>query len=114
MDYLLLLRGVNVGGKHRMPMALLRDQLIQTGLKKPASYINSGNLFFTSDKSRKEIWDSLNQLFQSHYEFPVTFQIIDALNLTEIMAQSPTWWGQDSEWRHNTLFKLAGNLSLTN
>ena len=46
--YALLVRGINVGGKNKVVMAQLRQELTELGLEKVETYINSGNVFFTS------------------------------------------------------------------
>ncbi len=46
--YALLVRGINVGGKNKVVMAELRQELTELGLGKVETYINSGNIFFTS------------------------------------------------------------------
>lgn len=44
-----LLRGINVGGRRRLPMADLRAALEQTGLREVRTYIQSGNVVFETD-----------------------------------------------------------------
>jgi uncharacterized protein (DUF1697 family) len=44
-----LLRGVNVGGAGKLPMAEFRAMLAELGLKDPRTYIQSGNAVFDSD-----------------------------------------------------------------
>lgn len=48
--YIAFLRGINVGGKQKMPMAVLREVLEQAGFENVATYIQSGNIVFTSSK----------------------------------------------------------------
>ena len=48
MVYILLLRGVNVGGKNKVSMGDLKKTLLDNGFEDVDSYINSGNLFFKS------------------------------------------------------------------
>ncbi len=48
--YLVLLRGINVGGKNRVPMAALRTLLEGMGYSKVSTYIASGNVLLESDK----------------------------------------------------------------
>lgn len=45
MKYVLLLRGINVGGKNKVSMSKLKEQLLSIGFENVSSYINSGNLF---------------------------------------------------------------------
>jgi uncharacterized protein (DUF1697 family) len=44
-----LLRGVNVGGRNRLPMAELRALAEGLGLREVETFIQSGNLLFSSD-----------------------------------------------------------------
>jgi uncharacterized protein (DUF1697 family) len=46
--YVALLRGINVGGKNKVPMAALKALLEQLGLEDVRTYIQSGNAIFTS------------------------------------------------------------------
>jgi uncharacterized protein (DUF1697 family) len=47
--YVALLRGVNVGGARRVAMADLRDLVESLGHKRVRTYIQSGNVVFTTD-----------------------------------------------------------------
>lgn len=49
---LALLRGVNVGGRARVPMAELRDVAAGLGLSDVRTYLQSGNLLFTAPGAR--------------------------------------------------------------
>ena len=44
--YIALLRGINVGGHRKVPMAELRELLTKIGLSNVKSYIQSGNVIF--------------------------------------------------------------------
>ena len=46
--YVALLRGINVGGHKKVPMAELRELLTNTGLLCVRTYIQSGNIVFES------------------------------------------------------------------
>ena len=48
--YVALLRGINVGGKTTLPMARLRELATGCGLGAVRTYIQSGNLVFTSSE----------------------------------------------------------------
>jgi uncharacterized protein (DUF1697 family) len=57
--YLALLRAVNVGGKNKVPMKELRQELEAAGLKNVQTFIQSGNVVFEADA---KIADSLPSL----------------------------------------------------
>jgi uncharacterized protein (DUF1697 family) len=46
-----LLRGINVGGRNKVPMADLREVATSLGYTDVATYIQSGNLVFTADEA---------------------------------------------------------------
>jgi uncharacterized protein (DUF1697 family) len=47
--YSALLRGINVGGHKKVPMAELRELLTKSGLENVQTYIQSGNVIFHSN-----------------------------------------------------------------
>ena len=59
--YLVLLRGINVGGKNKVPMAALRDLLEELGHTDVRTYIASGNAILSSDRSAAAIKRQLEE-----------------------------------------------------
>ena len=53
--YAALLRGVNVGGHRRVPMAVLRDVLAALGHTGVTTYLQSGNAVFRSDEPDADV-----------------------------------------------------------
>jgi len=106
MDYLLLLRGINVGGKHRVTMADLRDYLTAAGFTYVHSYINSGNLLVTSNQPQADCETTVQQVLASHFDFPLPFRLLAQPEFLADLAQAPEWWGANKQLRHNALFKL--------
>src|ERR1700761_1607705 len=47
--HIALLRGVNVGGANRLPMAALKAMLTDLGFGRPRTLLQSGNAVFDSD-----------------------------------------------------------------
>lgn len=47
--WIILLRGVNVGGHNKLPMADFRDLLTRLGFRDVATYIQSGNAVLSTD-----------------------------------------------------------------
>ena len=54
VQYLALLRGINVGGKNLVKMADLRLAVEEMGLADVATYIQSGNLLFSAPRQKRE------------------------------------------------------------
>ena len=65
--YLVLLRGINVGGRNKVPMAALRELLESHGHTKVSTYIASGNVILRSDQSaaaiKRELEEALPKTF---------------------------------------------------
>ena len=52
--YIAFLRGVNISGKNKVPMAELKEEFERLGYKEVRTYLNSGNVIFFSDENDME------------------------------------------------------------
>jgi uncharacterized protein (DUF1697 family) len=104
MDYILLLRGINVGGNHRVVMADLRAQLTAAGYLNVTSYINSGNVMFTA--TTPDVSAAVKKVLTDNYAFPISFVVLTAQDYLDAVDAAPAWWGVPGDLRHNALFKL--------
>ncbi|EMI23217.1 DUF1697 domain-containing protein [Rhodopirellula europaea] len=52
-SWIALFRGINVGGKNKLPMAALRSTLESIGCQTVRTYIQSGNVVFTCESTSK-------------------------------------------------------------
>lgn len=80
--YVALLRGINVSGHKKVPMAELRDILFKVGFVNVQTYIQSGNVIF---RSTEEDIQKLTQIIQKEiknyfdFEVPVLIKTNDEL-----------------------------------
>jgi uncharacterized protein (DUF1697 family) len=51
--FIALLRGINIGGNHPLPMKELSALLTEMGLRDVQTYIQSGNVVFRCDEKNK-------------------------------------------------------------
>ena len=58
MTCIALLRGINVGGSHLLPMKELKVLFEQNGCRDVQTYIQSGNVVFRSPKADARAWPS--------------------------------------------------------
>lgn len=107
MRYVLLLRGVNVGGKNKVVMSELKGLLEREGFSDVDSYINSGNLFFASDESVENIVLNIEKVLEENYEFSIPFVLLSKEEYLEEMAGLPEWW-KDEFARKDILFFSRG------
>ena len=95
MVYVLLLRGINVGGKNKVIMSELKKKLLDEGFEKVDSYINSGNLFFSSALSPENCISKIARLLDLNYDFSIPFAVISREEYLEERAALPDWWQED-------------------
>ena len=105
--FALLVRGINVGGKNKVVMAELREELQTIGLDVVETYINSGNIFFESAASKAELVDLLGHFFRDHYPFIQSFSLFSAEDYAQDLAALPAWWQEDLA-RKDVLFYTEG------
>ena len=131
MRYVLLLRGINVGGKNKVVMSELKELLKSEGFSEVDSYINSGNLFFTSSESVEKIVSKVEKLLEynlrqqilkrllfvpqqklleKNYDFSIPFALLSKEDYLEEMVGLPKWW-EDEFARKDILFYSQGTNS---
>jgi uncharacterized protein (DUF1697 family) len=76
-----LLRGINVGGKHRVPMAELGRVATRLGWLDPVTVIQSGNLLFTAACDEPAAAKVLEEALADQFGFavPVVVRRVDTL-----------------------------------
>ena len=105
--YALLVRGINVGGKNKVVMAQLRQELAELGLENVETYINSGNIFFDTNMARIQLVESLQGFFGVHYPFIKSFSLLSQEDYEEELRTLPAWWFQEMA-RKDVLFYTEG------
>ena len=105
--FALLVRGINVGGKNKVVMADLRQQLTDLGLGQVETYINSGNIFFTTDLPRTQLAECLSTFFENHYPFIERFSLLSREDYEAECANLPEWWTEEMA-RKDVLFYTEG------
>ena len=107
MRYVLLLRGINVGGKNKVVMREFIDLLAAAGFEEPASYSNSGNLFFSSDDHKESCISKIRALLGKNYDSPIPFALLTTEEYLEERAALPAWWHGEMA-RKDVLFYACG------
>jgi len=109
--YVALLRGVNVGGKNKLPMAALRTCLEELGCRDVQTYIASGNVIFRSDKNASEIAKEIEETLPK--KFTLDAEVISILILTHdqlraIVLQAPKGFGAEPGTYYSDAIFLIG------
>jgi len=70
--YIVLLKGINVGGHKKVPMAELRELLAKSGFEDVQTYIQSGNIILKSSEKSSLIENKIHEAIFSHFGFEVS------------------------------------------
>mgnify|MGYP000852606772 CR=1 FL=1 len=88
--YIALLRGVNVGGHKKIPMAELRRYLSKEGLKNVQTYIQSGNVIFQSSEENIEKLElKMHNAINKYFGFEVPILVKTPEGLQQIFDACP-------------------------
>ncbi|MFG3282317.1 DUF1697 domain-containing protein [Streptomyces sp. NPDC048111] len=88
--YAALLRGINVGGNRKVPMAELRRLLQELGHGAVRTYLNSGNAVFTSASGDQDaLAADLSAALEKHFGFTVACMVRDGAYLRSVLDACP-------------------------
>lgn len=88
--YIALLRGINVGGRNRLPMRELVQILEALGLKNVQTYIQSGNVVFQSERTDTvELAPAITDAIEESHGFAPQVFVLDIEALQEAMVANP-------------------------
>ncbi|MEU5920449.1 DUF1697 domain-containing protein [Streptomyces sp. NPDC047141] len=89
--YAALLRGINVGGRHKVPMADLRSLLEDLGHTDVRTYLQSGNAVFTTDTGASEetLGTALGDAIEARFGFRVDCLVRDGDYLAAVADACP-------------------------
>jgi uncharacterized protein (DUF1697 family) len=88
--YAALLRGINVGGKHKLPMKDLVEVFAAGKCKDVRTYIQSGNVVFTcSDAVFEGLCPSLEKEIEARFGFPVPVVVRSHQQLAQVASNNP-------------------------
>ncbi|EOR25042.1 MULTISPECIES: DUF1697 domain-containing protein [Clostridium] len=105
MIYVALLRGINVGGKNKIDMKLLKETFILAGMESVITYINSGNVIFTDMKHTKsEIAEFLEEAIFRDFQLNIKVLIRSQNDFEHMMKILPESWKNDKTMRSDVLF----------
>jgi uncharacterized protein (DUF1697 family) len=88
--YIALLRGINVGGHKKVPMAKLRVLLTKSGLEDVKTYIQSGNVIFQSSETNKDKLEAvIHKAILDHFGFDVPILVRSKEEINDILDNCP-------------------------
>jgi uncharacterized protein (DUF1697 family) len=109
--YVALLRGINVGGRNKVPMARLREAVEGAGHADVTTYIQSGNVLFRSSAPRKEIESDLEHALEAQFGFPIVVVVRTHAQLRAVVADAPPKFGTAPDTYHSDAIFLRSPLT---
>ena len=89
-SHVALLRGINVGGRNKVPMAELREVAAALGHTEVATYIQSGNvLFSTAETDNAKLAAALESAIEDRFGLWSPVVVLSRDELAEVLSANP-------------------------
>ena len=103
--FVALLRGVNVGGNNMISMSALKKSFEAMGFPHVSTYINSGNIIFTTkEKDARKLEKKLEQMLSKEYQLESKVVLRSLAEMEQLVKSLPQTWTGDPNWRYNVIF----------
>lgn len=104
--YLVLLRGINVGGKNIIKMADLKASFEAMGFSNVQTYIQSGNVLIESaEKDKEALTARIEKDLSKQFNFHARVVVVSQKELSAIIKSAPRGFGQDDgNFRYDVIF----------
>jgi len=100
MVYVAFLRAVNVGGKGNVSMAAIKKALVDLGLSDVRTYINSGNVIFSTPAlDSQKLGARIEKALEERTSMPIKLLVMDHKGLKKLVDAIPRNWVDDRTMR---------------
>jgi uncharacterized protein (DUF1697 family) len=100
--YLVLLRGINVGGNNKVEMKKLQKTFENLGFSDVQTYINTGNIIFQSQEFPNV--NEIEKRIEKDFGFYIKVLLRSAKNILDMCKTIPPEWTNDSLMKTDVLF----------
>lgn len=105
MVYIALLRGINVGGNNKIDMKVLKQTFERVGMKDVVTYINTGNIIFSSnDQSKTELSRILEEAIHDDFGLRIKVVVRSIDDVRGIIHAIPVTWKNDKDMKSDVMF----------
>lgn len=96
--YIALLRGINISGKNKVPMAELKQNFEKLNYTDVKTYLNSGNVIFSGKESdTAKFTNQIEEMIKNQFSLDIPVFVISKEELEDILHNKPDWWGNESK-----------------
>lgn len=104
-----LLRGINVGGKNIIKMSDLKDCFEEAGFSDAQTYIQSGNVIFSSTKTNSELTQMIEKSLRKQFGYVEPVLVVSGKKLESIISSSPRGFGEEpGKYRYDVIYIVKG------
>jgi uncharacterized protein (DUF1697 family) len=105
MVYIALLRGINVGGKNKIDMKLLKQTFEQVGMNDVVTYINTGNIIFSyKGITKTELSRILEEAIHNGFGLQIKVVVRSVDDVRGIINAIPDTWKNDKDMTSDVMF----------
>ncbi len=105
MVYVALLRGINVGGKNKVEMKKLKVVFEEAGMTDVRTYINSGNVIFSSTiRGRTRLAGLLEKAIAKGIGFKIDVVVRDLKSMRAVVKAIPKKWANNKDMKCDVMF----------
>lgn len=102
--YIAFLRGINISGKNKVPMAELKKAFEELRFGAVKTYLNSGNVIFSSDEDNiGSLTSRIEAMIKERFSLDIPVFVISKEDLEDILQHSPDWWGNENKEIYDNL-----------
>jgi uncharacterized protein (DUF1697 family) len=110
--HVVLIRGINVGGKNPVPMARLREALVERGYGAVSTYIQSGNVVLAAPgTSEAVVADAVERLLSDEFGVATVVVTVSAATMRRAIASAPERFGSEPDVYHYDVAFLRPDVS---
>jgi uncharacterized protein (DUF1697 family) len=106
-----LLRGINVGGRNKVPMAELRAAVEADGHTDVSTYIQSGNVLFSSSAPARSLEGRLESALEAALGIPLVVVVRSHRQLRSVVERAPEGFGAEPDRYHSDAVFLRAPLT---
>ena len=104
MKFIVLLRGINISGKNKLPMSEFKKVLEENQYTNVSTYLNSGNVILESNtKNEEAIMKDIYEIVKAKFNLEIPIFVTNESTLESILSNSPEWWGTSNKEIYDNL-----------
>ncbi len=106
-QYIVLLRGVNISGKNKIGMPVLKKELEDAGFSDVSTYLNSGNILLSAEDGN--IRNQIEKIIREKFDLDIPVYVVEEDKLKELLFRAPNWWNSGDKTRYDNLIFILSD-----